>query len=81
MNLNKTFRNLPSTQAAVFEQIAIGNDAGHDSRTLAKLLNAELITRTEQRKTDTFGEFVIYRYEVPLPVHMEWCAWCAEQER
>lgn len=71
-----TFRNLPPKQSEVFEQIAIGNDAGHNPRTLDALWRKFLIERSEQMQ----GLFIIYRYNVPVNIHIEWCAWCAKQE-
>ena len=79
MNLNKTFRNLSPTQSAVFEQIAIGRDEGHNQRTLDTLMKKKLITQSQESGVDHIGQFYIYRYEVPLDVHMEWCAWCTSQ--
>lgn len=75
-----TFLNLPPKQSEVFEQIAIGNDAGHPQTIIVPLLRKGLITEIQEKTRDRFGEFSIYRYEVPLPIHMEWCAWCAQQE-
>lgn len=71
-----TFRNLSPKQSEVFEQVAIGNDAGHNPRTLDALWKKNLIERTEQIQ----GLFVIYHYYVPLSVHAEWCEWCSQQE-
>ena len=71
----KTFRNLPQAQAAVFEQIAVNNDGGHNPNTIKALLRKGLIAQTEERS----GPFVTFRYYVPIPIHMEWCRWCSEQ--
>ena len=73
-----TFRNLSPKQSEVFEQIAVGNDAGHNPRTLDALWRKNLIERTEQSVKGTL--FVVYRYHVPLPIHREWCEWCSQQE-
>lgn len=27
---------------------------------------------------DALGPIQVVVYEVPLPVHMQWCEWCAE---
>lgn len=71
----KTFRNLTPAQSRVFEQIAIGNDRGHNYRIINRLFAAGLIDREEVRD----GYFHTWRYFVPLPLHMEWCQWCSEQ--
>ena len=81
----KTFRNLSQYQSDVFELIAINQDGGHHPRTLEVLEKKGLITKHE---VQTYGKgnspidripMIIYRYSVPLAVHMEWCEWCAEQ--
>lgn len=74
-----TFRNLSPTQSVVFEQIATGNDAAHNRRTLAALVRKELIVEEEQPKHFYNVAMAVRRYYVPVGVHMEWCAWCAEQ--
>ena len=75
-----TFRNLSPRQAEAFEQIAIGNDSGHNQRILVALLRKNLITRSQEWQADNTGrQFYAYRYEVPLSIHLEWCTWCAEQ--
>jgi len=69
------FRNLPDAQAQVFEQIAVNNDAGHHPATVKALLKKGLIEQTGERQ----GLLTVFRYHVPMPIHIEWCQWCAEQ--
>lgn len=65
---------LTKQQRSAFEQIATGNDTGIISITLEKLLAKELIEKIRYRK----GSFSMYRYQVPIPVHMAWCEWCSK---
>lgn len=79
-----TFRNLGEYQTKVFESIAIGQDGGHHPRTLEALERKGLIEKYEQSIRgvgDTVVDripMVIYRYRVPIYIHIEWCRWCAE---
>ena len=73
--VSATFRDLPRAQARAFTLIAINEDGGHSPRVLAALVAKGLITRHEERG----GMFTVYRYSVPLAVHMEWCRWCSER--
>lgn len=74
----KTFRNLPKTQADVFEQIAVNNDGGHHPKTVASLLKKGLIGVTRECLRGS-PSVVIERYFVPTPIHIEWCNWCSDQ--
>lgn len=72
---------LTPRQRAVFEQIAVGNDAGHHPKTVGVLLDRGAIEVTwEVRGRDRFGEIRVPRYTVPLGLHVRWCQWCADQE-
>jgi len=73
------FRGLPKRQSEVFEQIAIGNDGGHHPKVLQALLDKGLIERGEQQ-LGGWPPMTVYRYWVPIPIHMEWCEWCSEIE-
>lgn len=79
MSNEMNFRNLSDSQSSVFEQIATGNDAGHSKRTLDSLMRKGLIRQFQQSQVDHIGQFYVYRYEVPLDVHIEWCEWCSQQ--
>ena len=70
-----------SNQRRTFEQIAIGNSAGHHPKTIKALLAKGLIERGDDYMFggDRFGPIAIPTYYVPLPIHAEWCEWCSEQ--
>lgn len=75
------FRNLTDQQSQVFEQIAIGNDTRHNYATIKSLLRKGFIERVGQMERTKSGLVIeINRYQVPLPIHIEWCAWCSQQE-
>lgn len=76
----KRFMGLKPNQLEVFEQIFIGKDHGHHPATLALLLRRELIIRLPDRPVgrDVFGVISIPVYDIPLPVHMDYCQWCAD---
>lgn len=63
-----------------FEAIAVGIQDRHPTSTLLALLRHGLIRLVEMKAigSDRFG--VIYRpiYEVPVPVHYQWCRWASE---
>ena len=64
----KNFREMSDNQLAVFEQIAINNDQGHSKNILKRLKQKGLIEQTGDNS-----------YRVPIAIHAEWCAWCAEK--
>ena len=69
----KRFRGLPKKQAEVFEQIVVGNDGGHHPATLEALKRKGLIGFAPK----VFFGIVVQAPYVPIPIHMEWCEWCA----
>ncbi len=78
------FRNLTAAQEHAFELIAINQRPNCTPRTLAALVALGLITK-HQRPIYGRGNSPIDRipmlvdeYEVPLPIHAEWCTWCDE---
>lgn len=74
----KHFRNLSPAQSAVFERIATGQPPRAGQQTLAALERLGLVTSFDEVVgRDALGYIVVTSYEVPTPVHMEWCAWCA----
>lgn len=70
------FDKLSDAQINVFEQIAIGNDAGHNQRTLDSLLKRGLIETYREPFIDYIGQTYITRYRVTTSAHIDWCAWC-----
>lgn len=75
------FRNLNNNQSSVFEQVAIGRDGGHNYATIKALLRKGLIERLGELQVTQSGLTVeVARYQVPLPVHLEWGEWCVMHE-
>ena len=70
--------NCTKRQREVFEQIGIGQDAGHHPATLAALERKGLIASKTEIDRQGYPPVTIKRYHVPLLLHMQWCAWCAE---
>lgn len=46
-------------------------------QTVRKLLERGLVVERPMQ----FMGVAIKAYDVPIPIHMAWCAWCSEQER
>lgn len=72
------FTELTKRQLEVFEQIATGNDTGHPRITLDSLERRGYI-ESEFQQLRGFPPVAVCKYSVPIPVHMQWCAWCAEK--
>lgn len=84
--MSKMFHNLTPAQDKAFGQIAIGQHPFCSPKTIRALLDKGLIKEGEDKKIYGKGNSPIDRipvvvkdYYVPLDIHMEWCAWCAEQ--
>lgn len=69
-----------AAQRQAFERIAVSMPHGASRRTLDTLVRAGLIEYAGEAYAgrDAFGVFSVKVYAVPLPVHMQWCQWCAE---
>lgn len=74
------FSGLSPKQLEVFEQIAINNDAGHNQRTLDSLVKKGLIEQYQDDFIDHIGHTYINRYRIPISIHAQRCAWCADQD-
>jgi predicted transcriptional regulator len=61
----------------VLSLIAIGQDTGHNPRTLAALEHLGLICASKQ---ELHGRppVVVTRWSLPLPVHVAWAQWCED---
>ena len=70
--------DLNDRQRDVFGQICIGHDAGHHPRVLRSLAERGLIVGYRE-VLDGHPPVEIVRWEVPIPAHIEWARWCAEQ--
>ncbi len=70
--------DLTRRQQDVLGAIATGQDGGHPPKVLAALEELGLI---ESYKATLPGALPveITRWEVPVPVHMRWAQWCADQ--
>lgn len=44
------------------------------SRSVNKLITRGLVIEHEEK----WRGMIVKTYEVPIPVHMAWCSWCAE---
>ncbi len=81
----KWFRGLSGAQLRAFEDIAEdGEGAGFSPATLRALEAKGLIVgRVENIYGPTSAPIDripmrVTLYHVPLPIHMEWCQWCAD---
>ena len=72
--------DLTAPQVAAFERVAVGMEPMAAQRTIAALLKRGMIQKIGMKRlgTDRFGPIEIPVYEVPIRLHMAWCAWCAE---
>lgn len=69
---------LTERQRFILGQIAIGFDGGHHPQMLRFLAERGLIVGRTVRMGGTPAVDVT-RWEVPLDVHIQWAAWCAQQ--
>ena len=69
-------------QIEVFEQIASGvTNPRCGANTLNALSLKGLIDSWERVVgRDSLGEIRVPHWFVPIPTHMQWCSWCAEQK-
>jgi hypothetical protein len=65
-------------QIRAFERIAINQDHGIPLKTL-KALAAKKLIKLREETLSGFPPVRIYRANVPLPIHWQWCEWCSEQ--
>ena len=75
--MTERFHGLTPKQFDVLSQIALNNDGGHHPATLKALLGKGLIERSEQKLGGRFP-VTIWRYYMPIHVHIEWCYYCSE---
>jgi hypothetical protein len=64
-----------------FEQIATGNALPRSSKRAFEILSAlGLIQQLEDKVLgrDVFGLIVIPQYQVPIPIHAQFCQWASE---
>jgi hypothetical protein len=71
---------LTRAQIAAFEDIATNQPPRCGWKSIDALLKAGVIERgTDDVRRDAMGTYNIPNFFVPLPIHMQWCAWCSEQ--
>lgn len=71
------FRGLSNKQAEVLGQMCVGQEDGHNPRTLKALEAKGLLVGYDEIVTEGGISVKTLRYFVPTPVHIEWCEWCA----
>lgn len=77
--MTKRFHGLTKAQEDALGLISIGQPPHASPRTLQALKDAGLIVeRQKVIGADRFGMITVPAYEMPIPVHMEWCSWCEE---
>lgn len=70
------FSKLSEKQIAALSDVAFGGQGGGCGHsTLRSLERRGLI---EQRTEEWSGGLKVFVYEMPLPAHMAFCAWCEE---
>lgn len=74
-------KDMTRAQRVAFEQIAISQMPQCKWDTIEALLKAGLIERgTPETRRDAMGVYQIPSFYVPLPIHIQWCEWCSEQD-
>ena len=73
-------KGLSKTAIEIFELIGTGQTPPYNRVAINVLERRGLIIKTGERvlTRDRFGEVKVPVYEVPIPIHMQWCQWCAE---
>ena len=68
-------------QREAFEQCCIGDDRGLYASTWAALVRRGLVVEREETLPPNKScpwPLTVKRYSVPLAIHAQWCAWCAD---
>lgn len=78
---NHPCKGMSKAARRAFERIAVSAPPFAAKATIKALIDRSLIERGEDRYlgNDRFGAITIPSYSVPIAIHMQWCAWCAEQ--
>jgi hypothetical protein len=77
---NYDFSGLTESQQELltFQGWSLNDSRNQPSKaTVKKLIERGLVVQHEYKR----GDFSVAEYEVPIPVHMAWCAYCSEQEQ
>ncbi len=70
------------TQRRILDRIGCGDFCPPaKAKTLAAMVDAGLLQRCPDKilGRDGFGVIALPQFQMPIPVHMEWCAYWAEQ--
>lgn len=72
---------MTQAQRRDFELIAINERPLGGHRTIKALKARGLIKEAPPKVVgrDALGTITIPQWEVPIPIHMQWCKWCSEQ--
>ena len=71
-----------SAQRCALDAIGCGEPPRCSSATLKALLDAGLIEETGvEIRRDALGSYRIPTYEMPIPVHMQWCSAVAATDK
>lgn len=72
-------KGLTKAQREAFERIAVNQPPACKWDTIDALLKAGVIERgPDEMRRDAMGVFNLPSFYVPLPIHAQWCEWCAE---
>ncbi len=73
-------KGMTKAQQRDFELIAINQRPRGTPKTTDALKKRGLITEHIETHHDRFGVFYVPNWQVPLPIHCQWCKWASEQE-
>lgn len=74
-------KGMTEAQKRAFELIAVNQFPACQWPTIDALLRAGVIERGKgETRRDAMGVYDVPSFNVPLPVHMQWCEWCSEQQ-
>jgi len=72
-------KGMTRAQRDAFERIATNQTPNCMWLTIDALMAAGVIERGQDEvRHDALGRYVIPSFYVPLNVHRQWCAWCAQ---
>ena len=70
---------MTKSQVETFERLAVGITPPATKGTWLALEDRGVIQRgPDLIRHDAFGEYRIPQWQVPIHIHFQWCAWCAE---
>lgn len=73
------FDSLSQSQIDALCNVAFGGAGGGvNRRTLELLTKKGLIVPVERSNSDRLGRFTWTEYDMPLIVHIDFCAWCSQ---